>query len=155
MFQGNLNDLLGGLIDQFIYDAADAPVIASNLVDPRPVGWLIGGGLPDRRVDTEFEELVECRMKRGNVQRFSRDQVPKMCIRDRDPVTRVELQDQFLALRDRLQKTSIFVTHDVREALRLGTEIALLHHGRLEVLATPDEFLKSSGPEARAFLTTL
>jgi osmoprotectant transport system ATP-binding protein len=72
-----------------------------------------------------------------------------------DPVTRVELQDQFLALRDRLQKTSIFVTHDVREALRLGTEIALLHHGRLEVLATPDEFLKSSGPEARAFLTTL
>ena len=72
-----------------------------------------------------------------------------------DPVTRVELQDQFLALRDRLQKTSIFVTHDVREALRLGTEIALLHRGRLEVLATPDEFVKSSGPEARAFLSTL
>jgi osmoprotectant transport system ATP-binding protein len=72
-----------------------------------------------------------------------------------DPVTRVELQDQFLALRDRLKKTSIFVTHDVREALRLGTEIALLHRGRLEVLATPDEFVKSSGPEARAFLATL
>ena len=72
-----------------------------------------------------------------------------------DPVTRVELQDQFLALRDRLKKTSIFVTHDVREALRLGTEIALLHRGRLEVLATPDDFVKSSGPEARAFLATL
>ena len=72
-----------------------------------------------------------------------------------DPVTRVELQDQFLELRDRLQKTSIFVTHDVREAVRLGTEIALLHRGRLEVLATPDEFVKSSGPEARAFLATL
>jgi osmoprotectant transport system ATP-binding protein len=72
-----------------------------------------------------------------------------------DPVTRVELQDQFLALRDRLRKTSIFVTHDVREALRLGTEIALLHRGRLEVLATPDEFVKSSGPEARAFLATI
>jgi osmoprotectant transport system ATP-binding protein len=72
-----------------------------------------------------------------------------------DPVTRVELQDQFLALRDRLQKTSIFVTHDVREALRLGTEIALLHRGRLEVLATPDQFVQSSGPEAQAFLATL
>ncbi|MGP0074685.1 MAG: ATP-binding cassette domain-containing protein [Bryobacteraceae bacterium] len=72
-----------------------------------------------------------------------------------DPVTRVELQDQFLELRDRLQKTSIFVTHDVREALRLGTEIALLHRGRLEVLTTPAEFLNSSGPEARAFLSTL
>jgi osmoprotectant transport system ATP-binding protein len=72
-----------------------------------------------------------------------------------DPVTRVELQDQFLALRDQLNKTSIFVTHDVREALRLCTEIALLHRGRLEVLATPDEFVKSSGPEAQAFLGTL
>jgi osmoprotectant transport system ATP-binding protein len=72
-----------------------------------------------------------------------------------DPVTRVELQDQFLELRDRLQKTSIFVTHDVREAMRLGTEIALLHRGKLEVLTTPAEFMNSSGPEARAFLSTL
>jgi osmoprotectant transport system ATP-binding protein len=72
-----------------------------------------------------------------------------------DPVTRVELQDQFLELRDRVRKTSIFVTHDVREALRLGTEIGLLHRGKLEVLTTPSEFLNSSGPEARAFLSTL
>lgn len=72
-----------------------------------------------------------------------------------DPVTRVELQDQFLELRDRLSKTSIFVTHDVREALRLGTEIALLQHGKLEVLTTPAEFLNSDGPEARAFLSSL
>ena len=72
-----------------------------------------------------------------------------------DPVTRVELQDQFLELRDRLRKTTIFVTHDVREALRLGTEIALLCHGRLEVLTTPAEFVKSNGPEACAFMATL
>jgi len=72
-----------------------------------------------------------------------------------DPVTRVELQDQFLELRDRVGKTSIFVTHDVREALRLGTEIALLHRGKLEALTTPAEFLNSQGPEARAFLSTL
>jgi osmoprotectant transport system ATP-binding protein len=72
-----------------------------------------------------------------------------------DPVTRLELQDQFIELRDRLRKTSIFVTHDVREALRLCTEIALLHQGKLEVLAPPGEFQKSSGPEARAFLATL
>ena len=69
-----------------------------------------------------------------------------------DPVTRLELQDQFLALRERLSKTSIFVTHDVREALRIGTHIALLHRGRLDVLATPEEFLRSELPEARAFL---
>jgi osmoprotectant transport system ATP-binding protein len=72
-----------------------------------------------------------------------------------DPVTRLELQDQFLALRNQLQKTSIFVTHDVREALRLGTRIALLDRGRLEVLATPREFLKSEEPVTRAFLAVL
>jgi osmoprotectant transport system ATP-binding protein len=72
-----------------------------------------------------------------------------------DPVTRAELQDQFLELRDRLHKTSIFVTHDVREAMKLGTEIALLHRGKLEVLTAPAEFLNSPGPEARAFLATL
>jgi osmoprotectant transport system ATP-binding protein len=72
-----------------------------------------------------------------------------------DPVTRLELQDQFLALRNQHHKTSIFVTHDVREALRLGTRIALLDRGRLEVLATPQEFLRSEGPVTRAFLAVL
>ena len=49
-----------------------------------------------------------------------------------DPVMRLELQQQFLDLRRDFQKTSIFVTHDVREALLLGTSIALLAGGRLE-----------------------
>jgi osmoprotectant transport system ATP-binding protein len=72
-----------------------------------------------------------------------------------DPVTRMELQNQFLALRNTLRKTSIFVTHDVREALRLGTRIALLDRGKLEILATPQEFLKSRTPQTRAFLDVL
>jgi osmoprotectant transport system ATP-binding protein len=58
-------------------------------------------------------------------------------------------------LRNQLQKTSIFVTHDVREALRLGTRIALLDRGRLEVLATPQEFVKSWEPVTRTFLAVL
>lgn len=72
-----------------------------------------------------------------------------------DPVTRLELQKQFLALRRDLGKTSIFVTHDVREALMLATRIALLHDGALEVVAAPPEFLRSTGAEARAFLACL
>jgi osmoprotectant transport system ATP-binding protein len=72
-----------------------------------------------------------------------------------DPVMRLELQDQFLELRRRLRKTSIFVTHDVREALRLGSHVALLHRGRLEVLTTPDDFLESQDREARQFLAVL
>ena len=72
-----------------------------------------------------------------------------------DPVTRVELQRQFLELRRHLGKTAIFVTHDVREALLVGTRIALLHNGRLAVLAKPAEFLKAQGEEVRAFLACL
>jgi osmoprotectant transport system ATP-binding protein len=72
-----------------------------------------------------------------------------------DPVTRLELQNQFLELRKTFGKTSIFVTHDVREALRLGTRIALLHEGKLDQLAQPAEFRKSQSPEARAFLAWL
>jgi osmoprotectant transport system ATP-binding protein len=72
-----------------------------------------------------------------------------------DPVTRLELQRQLLDLRQRERVTSIFVTHDIREALKLGTRIALLNHGELEFFGTPDEFRKSGGEEARRFLEVL
>jgi len=72
-----------------------------------------------------------------------------------DPVTRVELQRQYLALRRELRKTSIFVTHDVREALLLATRIGLLHNGTLELVATPEEFRRARTPEAEAFLAVL
>jgi len=72
-----------------------------------------------------------------------------------DPVTRLDLQKQFLALRRELGKTSIFVTHDVREALMLASRIALLHEGEMELIAPPAEFLQAKGAEARAFLACL
>lgn len=63
-----------------------------------------------------------------------------------DPLTRAELQREFLALQQRLQKTVLFVTHDLREALFLGTHIALLENGSLVALHTREEFLHSSEP---------
>jgi osmoprotectant transport system ATP-binding protein len=72
-----------------------------------------------------------------------------------DPVTRLELQRQYLALRREVRKTSIFVTHDVREALLLATRIGLLHNGTLELVATPEEFRQARTPEAEAFLAVL
>ncbi len=72
-----------------------------------------------------------------------------------DPITRRELQQQFLALNREFQTTSIFVTHDVREALRLGTRIALLAGGLLETLVPSSEFGRTQNPEARAFLKGL
>jgi len=63
-----------------------------------------------------------------------------------DPLTRSDLQREFLALQERLQKTVLFVTHDLHEALLLGTRIALLEQGRLVSLTSPDGFRKSSEP---------
>jgi osmoprotectant transport system ATP-binding protein len=69
-----------------------------------------------------------------------------------DAITRAELQREFLALQQRLQKTVVFVTHDLREALLLGTRIALMENGRL-VLALPAvEFSKSTDPLVQKYL---
>jgi osmoprotectant transport system ATP-binding protein len=72
-----------------------------------------------------------------------------------DPVTRVELQQQFLALRDTLGKTTLLVTHDVREALLLGTRIGVLHNGRMVFLGGRSEFLKAHDKEVQSFHTCL
>jgi osmoprotectant transport system ATP-binding protein len=72
-----------------------------------------------------------------------------------DPLTRASLQREFGELASRLRKTAIFVTHDVREALLLGSRIGLMHAGRLLLLETPENFLKSREPHARAYLETL
>jgi osmoprotectant transport system ATP-binding protein len=72
-----------------------------------------------------------------------------------DPITRFELQGQFLELRRGLRKTALFVTHDVREALMLASRIALLNQGEMEPPLTPAEFLAARTPEARAFLAGL
>ena len=69
-----------------------------------------------------------------------------------DPVTRVELQKQFISLRDAMHKTALFVTHDTREALLLGSRIALLSGGKLVFLGSREDFVHSRDPEAQAFL---
>jgi osmoprotectant transport system ATP-binding protein len=68
-----------------------------------------------------------------------------------DLITRVELQREFLDLQKRLRKTVVFVTHDLREALLLGTRIALMEAGRLITVQTPEEFLNSTEPLAAAY----
>jgi osmoprotectant transport system ATP-binding protein len=69
-----------------------------------------------------------------------------------DPLTRDELQREFLLLQQRLHKTVVFVTHDLREALRLGSRIALMEAGRLVTVAGPKEFLQSADPLAAAYV---
>lgn len=72
-----------------------------------------------------------------------------------DPISRFDLQRQFLELRKSVRKSALFVTHDVREALMLATRIALFKDGGLELVAPPREFLESRNAEALAFLASL
>ena len=72
-----------------------------------------------------------------------------------DPVTRHEVQQQFVRISKSLGKTTIFVTHDVREAMLIATRIALLREGRLEVLEAPADFIQAKGEEAQAFRACL
>ena len=72
-----------------------------------------------------------------------------------DPVLRLDLQRQFLELQRGLKKTAMFVTHDVREALRLGTRIVLLSGGKADTVAAAHEFERAGSEEARAFLACL
>ena len=72
-----------------------------------------------------------------------------------DPLTRASLQKEFAELKARLGKTVIFVTHDVREALALGSRIALMDKGKIVLLETPQGFVKSEDEHARAYLDTL
>jgi osmoprotectant transport system ATP-binding protein len=72
-----------------------------------------------------------------------------------DPLTRAEIQEEFRGLQARLAKTIVFVTHDVREALRLGTRVALLEAGSLVGIYSPSEFLRATEPVAAAYVAAL
>jgi osmoprotectant transport system ATP-binding protein len=72
-----------------------------------------------------------------------------------DPLTRSSLQREFAELTRTLGKTVIIVTHDVREALLLGTRIALMDAGKIVLLDSPQGFLSSQNPQSRAYLETL
>jgi osmoprotectant transport system ATP-binding protein len=72
-----------------------------------------------------------------------------------DPLNRRRLQDEFLALKTRLRKTMVMVTHDVDEALRLADHIAVFDQGQVLQTGTPAE-VKAAPASAfvSAFLAT-
>ncbi len=72
-----------------------------------------------------------------------------------DPVTRHEMQQQFLRLQERYHVAAVFVTHDLLEALKIGTRIAVLDGGEMECLVPRDEFLQVDKPVTRSFIETI
>ncbi len=143
--------------------------VARNIgVVPKIEGW------PQNRIEARVQELLKLvglttdlasrypgqlsggqRQRVGVARALAAD--PDILLMDEpfgalDPLTRDELQRELLLLQQRLHKTVVFVTHDLREALRLGSRIALMEAGKLQTVLSPDEFLKSDDPWASAYV---
>ncbi|MEJ2662168.1 MAG: glycine betaine/L-proline ABC transporter ATP-binding protein [Desulfobacteraceae bacterium] len=60
-----------------------------------------------------------------------------------DPLIRTEMQDELLKLQEKDQRTIVFISHDLDEALRIGDRIAIMEGGRVVQVGTPEEILQS------------
>jgi len=147
--------------------------VARNVgVVPRLNGW------PPERIEARVYELLERvglpaaeyagryprelsggqRQRVGVARALAAD--PPMLLFDEpfgalDPVTRHEVRREFTALARDLGKTTLFVTHDVREAIELGDRIGLLANGRMQELLPARDFPSAVSAEAQAFLACL
>ena len=127
---------------------------------PHLLGW------PEDRINNRYRELLELvqlspeihadrfpdELSGGQQQRVAVARAlvtdPSYLLMDEpfgalDAITRDSLQQEILDLKQRLNKTIIFVTHDIIEAVTLGDRIAILHEGRLEQIGTPEEILEN------------
>jgi len=133
--------------------------VAQNVaVVPELLGW------PARRIAQRVETLLEmvglapeefrerypARLSGGQKQRVGVARAlaadPPIVLMDEpfgalDPITRDQLQNEFIQLKSKLQKTVLFVTHDVVEAVKVGDHIAVLHEGVLHQVASPLELI--------------
>ncbi|MCY4101199.1 MAG: glycine betaine/L-proline ABC transporter ATP-binding protein [Rhodobacteraceae bacterium] len=64
-----------------------------------------------------------------------------------DPLIRLQLQDQFKALVAELQKTTLFITHDLDEAIRIGHRIAIMKDGAIVQIGTAEEIVMNPADE--------
>jgi glycine betaine/proline transport system ATP-binding protein len=58
-----------------------------------------------------------------------------------DPLIRRQMQDEMMAIQDRLRKTILFITHDLNEALRIGDRVCIMKDGAVVQIGTPEEIL--------------
>jgi osmoprotectant transport system ATP-binding protein len=72
-----------------------------------------------------------------------------------DPLTRADIQREFKALQQRLNKTVVFVTHDVREAMLLGSRIVVMDSGKLLGVYSRSEFLQAKEPVVSDYVKVL
>jgi osmoprotectant transport system ATP-binding protein len=129
-------------------------------VDARVKELLTRVGLPPEEYQSRYpRELSGGQRQRVGVARALAADPPILLFDEPfgslDPVTRHEVRCEFLALARDLGKTILFVTHDVREAVLVGDEIALLCNGNIEERLPASEFSKAISQEGQSFLACL
>lgn len=117
-------------------------------IDKRIIELMSMVGLdPDTYKDRKPAELSGGQQQRvGVIRALAAD--PPVILMDEpfsalDPITRESLQDDLIALQREIKKTIVFVTHDIKEAMKLGDRICLFNEGRVEQIGTPEEFLST------------
>ena len=104
----------------------------------------------------EFEERYPAQLSGGQLQRIGVARAlaadPPVVLMDEpfgalDPITREQLQDEFIELESAIKKTIIFVTHDVFEAVKMGDRIALMDQGRVQQIGAPIELVENPANE--------
>jgi osmoprotectant transport system ATP-binding protein len=108
-------------------------------------------------LDPEFGDRYPVQLSGGQQQRVGVARAlavdPPVMLMDEpfgaiDPIARERLQNEFLRLQANIQKTILFVTHDIDEAIKMGDRIAIMkQHGRVEQYATPAEILMAPANE--------
>lgn len=129
-------------------------------VIPEMLGW--GKDQRNKRVDEllqevdmdpeQFRDRMPSELSGGQQQRIGIIRAlasePDIVLMDEpfsalDPISRASLQDLVLELHQKLGNTIIFVTHNMKEAMKIGSRIAVMHEGKLIQCDTPDEIQKN------------
>jgi osmoprotectant transport system ATP-binding protein len=116
--------------------------------DPRQVDRLLQvvGLEPDQYRNRYPAELSGGQQQRVGVARALMSDPPIILMDEPfsalDPITREQLQDELIRLNEEMNKTILFVTHDMDEALKIADQIVLLQDGRVVQQGTPDQILR-------------
>lgn len=118
--------------------------------EPKGVRWEVSQACLDRVDLTGYEDRFPSELSGGMQQRVGLARAlasdPDVLLMDEpfsalDPLIRRQLQDQFMALSAELKKTTVFITHDLDEAIRIGHRIAIMKDGRIVQIGTPEEIV--------------